>query len=225
MKVLVVAAHPDDEVLGCGGTMARHAAEGDAVHILIIAEGATSRIDQGDDEVAQLHQFAQKAAETLKSNAPHLSGFPDNRLDSMDHLDVTQEIERHVKEIQPEIVYTHHGGDLNIDHRIVHESVITACRPLPGSSVRQIFSFEAVSSTEWATPAIGLVFRPVHFVDISKYLDVKIDAIKCYGSEICQFPHPRSIEAIKAQAQFRGSQAGMMAAEAFQTELDLRKQQ
>ena len=164
MIVLIVAAHPDDEVLGCGGTIARHVAEGDDVNILIVAEGATSRRDEDEDDVARLRDCARAAAEVLKAKPPILSGFADNRLDSMDRLDVIKEVERHVDKIQPETVYTHHGGDLNIDHRIVHEAVITACRPLPGSTVRQIFSFEAASSTEFATPAIGRPFNPVHFV-------------------------------------------------------------
>ncbi|NQU57184.1 MAG: PIG-L family deacetylase [Rhodospirillales bacterium] len=222
MNVLVVVAHPDDEVLGCGGTIARHAAEGDGVHILIVAEGATSRDAEGEDDVARLGDCARAAAEVLKAKPPLLSGFPDNRLDSMDRLDVIREIERHVAKIQPDTVYTHHGGDLNIDHRIVHEAVITACRPLPGSSVRRILSFEAVSSTEWATPAIGLPFRPTYHVDISTYLPTKLAALECYGPEMRPFPHPRSTQAVEALARLRGSQVGLMAAEAFQSERELR---
>ena len=222
MNVLVIAAHPDDEVLGCGGTIARHAAEGDNVYILIVAEGATSRTGEDENDVARLGDCARDAAEVLQARQPILAGFPDNRLDSMDRLDVTKEIESHVTKIRPETVYTHHGGDLNIDHRIVHEAVITACRPLPGSSVRRIFSFETVSSTEWATSAIGSSFGPVHFVDISAYLPAKLAALKCYNNEMRPFPHARSIEAVEALARLRGSQVGLMAVEAFQTELDLR---
>ena len=222
MNVLVIAAHPDDEILGCGGTIARHAAEGDNVYILIVAEGATSRAGEDENDVAQLRDCARGAAEALKARQLILAGFPDNRLDSMDRLDVTKEIESHVAKIRPETVYTHHGGDLNLDHRIVHEAVITACRPLPGSSVRRIFNFETVSSSEWATQAIGPSFAPVHFVDISAHLPTKLTALKCYNNELRPFPHARSSEAVEALARLRGSQVGMMAAEAFQTELDLR---
>jgi N-acetylglucosamine malate deacetylase 1 len=222
MNILVVAAHPDDEVLGCGGTIARHAADGDDVHILIIAEGVTSRGNEDEDDVSRLHECSKAAAEILNAKPPVHSGFPDNRLDSMDRLDVTKEIEKYIALTHAETVYTHHGGDLNIDHRIVHEAVITACRPLPGSTVRHVFSFETVSSTEWASPSIGQPFRPVHHVEISEHLSKKLAALKCYESEMRSFPHARSLDAVEALARLRGSQVGMKAAEAFQTELDLR---
>ena len=221
MKILIAAAHPDDEVLGCGGPIARHVAAGDEVHILIVCEGSTSRDDPVDGEVAELRNCAQAAAKTLGAQQPVCSGFPDNRLDSMDRLDVIKEVERHIHAIHPDTVYTHHGGDLNIDHRIVHEAVITACRPLPGSPVKRIFSFEAVSSTEWSTIAIGTPFVPFRYIDISGFVSLKIDALQCYSSELRPFPHPRSIKAVEAQAMFRGSQSGFDAAESFQTELDL----
>jgi LmbE family N-acetylglucosaminyl deacetylase len=221
MKILVIAAHPDDEILGCGGTIARHTAEGDEVHIMIVAEGATSRDAEGAEDVGLLKDCARAAAKVLGAKPPMLSGFPDNRLDTMDRLDVIQEIERYVDEIGPNTVFTHHGGDLNIDHRIIHEAVITACRPLPGSPVQRIFTFETISSTEWASAAIGQPFRPVRHVDISAHLPTKLAALECYGQEMRKFPHARSREAVEAQARLRGSQVGMMAAEAFQTELDL----
>ena len=221
MTILVVAAHPDDEVLGCGGTVARHTAAGDVVHILIVSEGATSRDDPSAGDVGKLRDSARAAAQALGAEPPILSGFPDNRLDSMDRLDVIKEVERHIDTIEPHTVYTHHGGDLNIDHRIVHEVVITACRPLPGSPVKRIFSFEAVSSTECSSAAIGAPFLPVRHVDISSFMDLKMNALTFYESEMRPFPHPRSMEAVRAQATFRGSQVGFHAAEAFQTELDL----
>jgi len=222
MSVLVAVAHPDDEVLGCGGTIARHAKHGDDVSILIVAEGATSRRDSNREDVIHLRKCAESAAQVLNVKSPIFLSFPDNRMDSIDQLDVIKEIETHVDQIRPEIVYTHHGGDLNIDHRIVHAAVVTACRPIPGSPVRQIFSFEAASSTEWATSAIGQPFKPVHYVDISEFLSSKLTALKCYQPEMRPFPHARSMEAIEAQARLRGCQVGMAAAEAFQTELDLK---
>ena len=219
--ILIIAAHPDDEVLGCGGTIARHAAEGDTVHILILAEGATSRDDAPDGNVQELRECAAKAAAVLGAEAPRMLGHPDNRLDSVDRLDIIKAIESQIDAISPNTVYTHHGGDLNIDHRIVHEAVITACRPLPGSPVRRIFSFEARSSTEWSTPAIGVPFRPTRYVDVSAHFAAKVEAFECYATEIRPFPHPRSVEGIEALARLRGSEAGFEAAEAFQTELDL----
>lgn len=221
MDILVVAAHPDDEVLGCGGTIARHSSAGDRVNILIVAEGATSRDDGTTENVTALGLDALNAAKVLGAQPPRLLGLPDNRLDSIDRLTIIKHVESYIDEVQPNTIYTHHGGDLNIDHRLVHEAVITACRPMPGSCVRRIFSFESPSSTEWASTAIGPTFKPVHFVDISPVQNLKNKALRSYESEIRAFPHVRSIEAIEATAKVRGAQVGYDAAEAFQTELDL----
>ena len=138
-SILVVAAHPDDEILGCGGVLASHAAKGDTVHILIVAEGATSRDSRRDPharepELAGLKAAASCAASAIGAESPRLLGLPDNRLDSLPLLDVIKPVEAVVEAVAPEIVYTHHAGDLNVDHRIVHQAVVTACRPLPESS-------------------------------------------------------------------------------------------
>ena len=220
MTVLVVAAHPDDELLGCAGTLARHAAAGDRVHILILAEGATARDPSRDaggrqEELRALELAACKAAGFLGAEPPRFAGFPDNRMDSRPVLDVTKAVEAVVEEVKPSVVYTHHGGDLNRDHRILHEAVVTACRPLPGRSIRRLLAFETLSSTEWASEAVGPAFRPRHFVDISATLAVKLRALACYAGEMRPFPHPRSAEAVTALAALRGSQAGLIAAEAF----------
>ena len=219
--ILVIAAHPDDEVLGCGGTIAKYAAAGDDVNILIVAEGATSRNNTNSQMVGALKQCAAEAALMLGAKPPIMLGLPDNRLDSMDRLDVIKAIEKYIEEIGPNTVYTHHGGDLNIDHRIVYEAVITACRPIPGSIVRQVFSFETVSSTEWATPSIGHAFSANHFVNISEQMEAKIRAVQAYESEMRPFPHPRSLETVKNVARLRGSQVGVEEAEAFHTELEI----
>ena len=143
-----------------------------------------------------------------------LLGFPDNRLDGIDLLDIVYSIEAAISDLQPSTVYTHHSGDLNIDHRCVHQAVLTACRPLPGTVTRNIYAFETVSSTEWAiTPNI---FRPTHFVDISATLSQKIAALSCYKDEMREYPHPRSIKAIQHLAYLRGSQCGLESAEAFE---------
>lgn len=220
-SILIVAAHPDDEVLGCGGTIAKHTAAGDVVNILIVAEGATSRDDHNQKIVATLKESAAKAALILGAKPPIMLGLPDNRLDSMDRLDVVKVIENHIKNISPNTVYTHHGGDLNIDHRTVHEAVITACRPVPGSSVRKILSFETLSSTEWASPSIGKMFCPNHFVHISDQMKTKIRATEAYETEMRPFPHARSLKSLEALARLRGSQVGVEEAEAFRTELEI----
>jgi LmbE family N-acetylglucosaminyl deacetylase len=218
-KVLVVAAHPDDEILGCGGTMAAHAANGDQVYTLIVAEGATARDDKRDPtlrnhELDELKSAARRAADVLGTAPPMFLGLPDNRLDEMALLDVIKPIEAAVHEICPAIVYTHFENDLNIDHRVVCQAVLTACRPQPGDCVRAIYSFEVASSTEWSFSQ-GASFRPARFVDISATLGRKLDALKCYASEMRPFPHARSIEGLEHQARLRGASIGRQAAEAF----------
>lgn len=216
--VLAVAAHPDDEILGCGGTLARHAAEGDTVHILIVAEGATSRDARRDPhgrepELAALKAAASCAADAIGAEEPRMLGLPDNRLDGLPLLDVVKPIEAIVEAVKPAIVYTHHAGDLNVDHRIVHQAVVTACRPLPDSPVRAIYAFETVSSTEWQSG--GDPFRPRRWVDIEPYLERKLLALDAYAAEMRPFPHARSREAVEALARIRGAAAGLKAAECF----------
>jgi N-acetylglucosamine malate deacetylase 1 len=214
-RVLIVAAHPDDEVLGCGGTIARHAAAGDQVSILIMATGATAR---GGDarEIDSLKEAARKAAAVLGARAPEFADFPDNRMDQVALLDVIQRVERTVRSVAPTLVYTHHRGDLNVDHRIAHEAVCTACRPLPGSSVHRLLAFETVSSTEW-----GHMFTPTCYVETTPYLERKLEALEAYAGEMRAFPHARSLEAIRALATLRGAQAGVFAAEAFEVVRDI----
>ena len=222
MNVLIVAAHPDDEILGCGGTIARHAAKGDVVEVVIVGEGATSRPSVAfSEELQALRAAAKNAALAVGSLPPRFFSLPDNRLDTMPLLEVVQKLEVVINEVRPNTVYTHHGGDLNIDHQIVHRAVITSCRPIPQSCIKRIHTFETLSSTEWSTPSIGNTFIPNRYVDISDQLSAKLNALHCYDIEMHPFPHARSREAVEAQARLRGSQVGMMAAEAFQTELDL----
>jgi LmbE family N-acetylglucosaminyl deacetylase len=225
--VLAVAAHPDDEILGVGATLARHAAHGDVVHILILADGATARDPEGDpnsrpDEVRALREATRSAAGIIGAEPPRFAGLPDNRMDSIDLLEVIKSVEQVVSEVRPGIVYTHHGGDLNVDHRITHEAVITACRPLPDAPVRAIYGFETLSSTEWASPDSGSPFRPQLFVDVTDQLETKLEALAAYAMEMRPFPHPRSAEAVTALARLRGATAGVAAAEAFHVLRELR---
>jgi len=221
MNILIVVAHPDDEVLGCGGAIARHAAAGDKVYILIMSEGAMSRVGVDSKERTQLVEAAVCAAKILGAEPPTLIGLPDNRLDSIALLDVIKKIEESIAKISPTVVYTHQGNDLNQDHRVVHQATITACRPVPGSVVNRVLGFETLSSTEWSSKSFGLPFNPTHFLDISANLSTKLAALKCYKNEMREFPHPRSIEAVCALAQLRGSHSGTIAAEAFEIYLDI----
>lgn len=219
-SILVVAAHPDDEVLGCGGTIARHADDGDLVQVLIVAEGATSRQgkrdrDQAADELTNLAQAAQKASTILGAVEVELMDLPDNRLDSLNRLDLIKQVETRIARHQPEVVYVHHVGDVNVDHRRLHEAVVTACRPVPGQTVRQLLSFEVASSTEWQPPGSAPVFHPNWFVDISSHWERKCLALEAYASEMRPWPHARSIKSLEHLARWRGAQIGVEAAEAF----------
>lgn len=215
-RVLVVAAHPDDEVLGCGGAIARHASEGDSVQVVILAEGITSRRANSQDvTIDELHAATHRANELLGVDEVLLDGLPDNRLDSLDRLEVAQRIEAHVQRWRPSVVYTHHCGDVNLDHQIVHHAVVTASRPQPGHCVEMLLFFEVVSSTEWQPPGSGIPFQPNWFVDITQTLERKLDAMNAYVDEMRSWPHPRSLPAVEHQARWRGASVGVEAAEAF----------
>ena len=219
-RVLVVAAHPDDEVLGCGGTIASHADAGDQVQVLIVAEGATSRQQHRDriqagEELSGLAQAAKTAGSILGAAGVELLDLPDNRLDSLDRLDLIKRIEERIDRHQPQVVYAHHAGDVNVDHRRLHEAVVTACRPTPGHSVRRLLSFEVASSSEWQPPGSAPAFQPNWFVDISAQWARKRKALVAYASEMRPWPHARSLEALEHLARWRGAQVGVEAAEAF----------
>ncbi|HMA15729.1 MAG TPA: PIG-L family deacetylase, partial [Kiloniellaceae bacterium] len=162
------------------------------------------------------------AARCLGAEPPRFAGLPDNRMDQVDLLDVVKTVEAVVEAVGPSVIYTHHGGDLNLDHRIAHQAVLTACRPLPGTAVEAIYCFETVSSTEWATPEIGRPFLPNHFVDIAEHLEQKRQALSCYAREMRPSPHARSIENVEHLARFRGGSVGLQAAEAFSVARQLR---
>lgn len=215
MKILVVAAHPDDEILGLGGTLARHVRSGDVVEILILATGATSRVADDHETVAALRQAANAAASALGCLPPRFGNLPDNCMDSLALLDVVKVVESVVSEVQPEVVYTHWPHDLNVDHEITCRAVLTACRPLPGSEVCAIYAYETVSSSEWSFFGEARAFAPNRFVDVADTLETKMRALQCYAHEMRDFPHARSYEAIRALAMTRGAQSGLAAAEAF----------
>lgn len=217
---LVVAAHPDDEVLGCGATIARLVATGWAVHVLIVAEGATSRATKRDptrheQELSELACCAQEANAILGTSSVKLLSLPDNRMDGIELLDVIKVVEAEIERHRPSMVMTHHVGDVNVDHAILHKAVMTACRPLPSHPVKTLLFFEVPSSTEWRPPASGVSFTPDYFFDVASFLDKKLQALGAYAPEMRAFPHPRSVKAIEHLARWRGATVGCAAAEAF----------
>ena len=218
--VLVIAAHPDDEVLGCGGTIARLTDAGQSVHVLLLADGENSRASADGSgvavgAVAARNAAAEKACHILGCASVECLALADNRMDGHVLLDVVKEIEARIERHEPTMVLTHHCGDVNVDHRVVHQAVIVACRPMPSNPVRELLFFEVPSSTEWCPPASGDSFAPNYFVDVSTTLDRKLAALDAYASELRDFPHPRSQLGIEALAQWRGATVGVAAAEAF----------
>jgi LmbE family N-acetylglucosaminyl deacetylase len=216
--VLVVAAHPDDEALGCGGTIARWAEEGMAVHLAFIADGVGARNDPTAAEQAALQSrraAAESAAGVLGATSVRFDDMADNRLDSVALLEITQRVEDLIEALRPDTVLTHNASDLNIDHRRVHQAVMTSCRPQRDHPVRTILCFEVASSTEWVPPGSGAPFEPNWFVDISTTLPRKLAALDAYAAEMRDWPHPRSREGIEYLARWRGATVGCDAAEAF----------
>jgi LmbE family N-acetylglucosaminyl deacetylase len=220
MNVLVIAAHPDDELLGCGGTVARLAQEGHTVYMSILGEGITSRSERREEAdpemIKALHSRSHEVARMLGSKELRMFSLPDNRFDTVPLLEVIKIVEGLVSAWHPEVIYTHHSGDLNIDHQVVNRAVLTATRPQNGCCVRELYAFEIPSSTEWSFQHLGPVFRPNVFLDISSTLELKLKGMLSYESELRAFPHPRSVEALTAIAKRWGSAAGCAAAEAFE---------
>lgn len=214
MSVLVVVAHSDDEVLGCGGTIAKLTNLGVEVSVVSFGEGIMARDSGKLEEVAALREAANDVARFLGVKKLKMFELPCNRLDTIPLLDIVKLVEGIVKRHQPQMILTHWKNDLNVDHRVVHDAVLTATRPMVGCSVKEIYAFEVPSSTEWR---FGVSFNPDTYVDITDTLEKKIQALRLYRSEIRPFPHPRSLEALQALATWRGSTVGVGAAEAFQT--------
>ena len=217
-KVLVIAAHPDDELLGLGGTIRRLANAGKEVHAVILAEGITSRADKREEadfsELDALREDAGKAADIVGYQSIEFHNFPDNRMDSVDLLDIIKVVSQYVEKYKPDTIFTHHHGDLNIDHRRTCEAVLTACRPVGAYTVKRIYAFETPSSTEW-NYTYSAPFIPNMYVDVTDTLEAKVEGMACYRSESTVYPHPRSGKALRALGKLRGSNVGFGMAEAF----------
>ena len=224
MNILIIAAHPDDEVLGMGGTIAKHTSQKDNVTIIYMATGVTARREHEvknipkkvqevwQQEIEKLRQDAKKSAKLLNVENVRFYDFPDNEMDGIQLLKVVKVIEKEIGEVKPDRIYTNHYSDLNVDHKVVFNATLTACRP-SGSPVKELLTFEVLSSTEWSYP---YNFNPNYFINVEKYVGEKIEAMKSFASEIRKFPHPRSPENIEHTVRRWGSVSGFKAAEAFE---------
>ena len=213
-KVAAIFAHPDDEVLGCGATLAKHVAAGDDVKILIVATGLDARGKVSDKQKLNLQEQSRLATGELGASSIEFAGMPDNQLDTVPLLEIVQCIESFLANFPADTIYTHHDGDLNIDHCLVHRAVMTACRPQPNEVLRNVFSCEVNSATEWGLLA-QMPFVPTKYVDVTAYLPNKLAALACYEGELRPWPHPRSLKGVEVLAMYRGMHVGFEYAEAF----------
>lgn len=218
-RILVVASHPDDEILGCAGTIAKLVKQGYRAYTLILGEGITSRDMKRDrkkkkNSIERLKKEALEANRFVGARDTFMRDFPDNRFDAVDFIEIVKAVEKVKNDIKPEIIFTHYEKDLNIDHQITYKAVITATRPIPDETVREIYSFEIASSTEWNYP---VSFSPDTFFDISETIENKLKALEIYKAELRDFPHPRSIEGVRLKAKYWGMLTGLGYAEAFRT--------
>ncbi len=221
-KIMVIVAHPDDELLGLGGTINKLINEFSVeTHLVILGEGITSRSESRDisywnDELEIHRSNILKAQESIGYHSISLYDFPDNRFDSIDLLDIIKVIEKEKKQFNPNVIFTHHGGDLNIDHQKTFEAVITSCRPLESELVKTIITFETPSGTEWRASSDPRHFVPNLFFEISlENLEAKVKGMESYEFESRKYPHPRSPESLKIYAQRNGIIVGVPLAEAF----------
>lgn len=215
-NILVVVGHSDDETLGAGGTLKKHSLEGDNVGVISMTNGVGARGKATSKEINQRVEAAKKAGSFLGFNWLAKYDFEDNSLDTYPILEIVKSIEKVKNEFMPQIVYTHSRSDLNVDHSIVAKAVLTAFRPQPSESCKEIRLFEVPSATDYGHENITGVFRPNLFIDISSTWDDKEEALKAYGTEMREYPHSRSIEAVKNLGKLRGNQVGLSIAEAFQ---------
>jgi len=212
--VMVIAAHADDEALGCGGTMARLAAEGAQIHVVFMADGVHSRKGSSQNHLKLRREAAEKAQKILGSERGHFLNLPDNQMDQVPFLKIVQKLETLIEKYKPKVIFTHFYGDLNVDHRITQQAVMTACRPQPKCGVKEIYGFEIVSSTEWSTPQ-ETSFSPNVHVDITQFFASKVRALEAYAEEMRAAPHTRCLNHVEALAKHRGYSAGFEYAEAF----------
>lgn len=218
MKVLVIAAHPDDEVYGMGGTIAKLCFQGHEVHVLIVTDGCTSQYRYSPDLneiIKKKYEEAKLANELLGVKKLHFGGLPDMRLDMTAHIEVNEVIEDVVKKVKPEVVYTQFYGDVNLDHSCVYRSTLVAVRPRPGQTVKELYCYRVPSSTEWTPQTSTTAFLPNIFIDISKFSNQKYEAIKVYETEIREYPHPRSVESVEKLDSATGLKCGIGLAEEF----------
>ena len=213
-KILIIAAHPDDEIIGCGGTLLKHIFNKDDVFVVYASDGESSRIN-GKNKISKRQKEAKEVAKNAKIKKIFFLNYPDNQMDKINILKISKSITSIVDKVKPDIVYTHHYNDLNIDHKITFEATMVACRPIRKKNITEIYSFEILSSSEWHGRQ-NLNFKPNVYVNINNFFQKKISLMKIYKNEVMRSPHPRSIRSITSKAASRGSEVNTLYAEAFE---------
>lgn len=213
MSVLVIAAHPDDEILGCGGVMARHLAQGESVHVLIVTRGIPDLFPP--EQVEKVRAEMKEALAVIGVTSVKALDFPAPELDIVARRQLAGAIGRVIRELRAAIVYIPHYGDIHADHEAVYQAALVASRPINHCPVKRLLCYETLSETEWASPFGNHTFIPTVFIDVADYLDIKLEAMRRYGSQLKEAPHPRSLRSIQALAELRGGTVGLVAAEAF----------
>jgi LmbE family N-acetylglucosaminyl deacetylase len=215
MTILIVAAHPDDEILGCGATIAKRTNQDEDAYLLILGEGVKSREGWTQDEYDSLHGCIEKANDVIGIPVGNITvlDFPDNRFDSVPLLDIVKAVSKVKNRVQPDTVFTHQPHCLNIDHKRTYEATITATRPMEDEPVKTIYAFEILSSSEWSFPQR---FSPNVFFDVKETINKKMEALRMYHTELRDYPHPRSLNGVYHSAQLWGMRVGVPFAEAFE---------
>ncbi len=211
-KILIVAAHPDDEILGCGGTIIKLKEESE-INVIFMTDGVSARGKHAKKKLIR-RKKCERLFKYLKINKPIFFNLPDNQMDKVPLLKIVKKVENKITKFKPDTIFTHYSECLNIDHKITYQAVLTACRPLKNSPVKKILSFEILSSTEWSKNK-NKAFDPNYFIDITKAIEGKINALKFYKEELREYPHSRSLKGVKALARFRGISCGKNYAEGF----------
>ena len=217
-RVLVIAAHPDDEVLGVGGTIAKLSADGAECHLLIVTDGSSSQYRDSDHlhEIIEAKKLETKGcADFLGFKSIHYGELPDMKLDKTPHIVINQVIEKVIDEVQPDTVFTHFWGDVNRDHQEVYNSTLVAVRPVMGQVVRELYCYRVPSSTEWTPNKADTMFMANYFVDIEKFAEQKYKAFAYYSTELREYPHPRSVQYLREADKAVGLRVGLLAAEEF----------
>lgn len=217
-KILVIAAHPDDEVLGMGGTIAKLTREGKQVDVLIVTDGSSSQYRDADNlqEIIEAKkQETRLCADVLGVRNVYYGEQPDMKLDCTPHIEINQVIENVIDELQPDTVFTHFWGDVNRDHQEVYKSTLVAVRPVMGQVVKELYCYRVPSSTEWTPNKGDTMFMPNVFVDITEYAELKYKAFACYSTELRDYPHPRSVQYLRETDKTTGLRVGLLAGEEF----------